>query len=99
MPPKTTTWPLDPHTHGKHLVLRSYLGAWFPIMSKGNRRVLFIDGFAGPGEYEGGEEGSPIIALRAYLDHNARARMSNDVGFYFIEKEEEALLGSARMPS
>jgi three-Cys-motif partner protein len=56
-------------------------------MSTGNSRILFIDGFAGPGEYEGGEEGSPIIALRAYLEHTARARMKNDVGFYFIEKE------------
>jgi three-Cys-motif partner protein len=45
-------WPLDPHTHAKHVILRSYLGAWFPILNKYNGRIVYIDGFAGPGEYE-----------------------------------------------
>ena len=54
---KEKLWPLEPHTTGKHLVLRAYLNAWLPILSSGNSRVLFIDGFAGPGEYAGGEEG------------------------------------------
>ena len=72
MPPKTPLWPLEPHTRGKHLVLKSYLDAWFPIMGSWNGRILFIDGFAGPGEYEGGEEGSPLIALRSLKDHHAQ---------------------------
>ena len=25
-------WPLDDHTRAKHLVLRSYLSAWLPVM-------------------------------------------------------------------
>jgi hypothetical protein len=54
MPPKTVTWTLDEHTLGKHLVLRAYLDAWLPIMSRRNGRILFIDGFAGP-EYAKGE--------------------------------------------
>ena len=57
--PKDTLWELDPHTLGKHLVLRAYLDAWLPVMGSWQGRLLFIDGFAGPGEYEGGEEGSP----------------------------------------
>lgn len=44
--PKETLWPLEPHTLGKHLVLKSYLDAWLPIMGKWNGRILFIDGFA-----------------------------------------------------
>ena len=44
--PKETLWPLEPHTRGKHRVLKSYLDAWLPIMGKRNRRILFIDGFA-----------------------------------------------------
>jgi three-Cys-motif partner protein len=80
-----TLWELDPHTVGKHLVLRAYLDAWLPIMSSANSRVLFIDGFAGPGEYAGGEEGSPQIALRALVDHSATIKA--EVAYFFIEKD------------
>ena len=89
MPPKTTTWTLESHTKGKHLVLESYMQAWLPIMTKWNGRVLFIDAFAGPGEYSGGEPGSPVIALRALLDHRAMSHRSNKVKFLFIEKRPD----------
>ena len=89
MPPKGTLWRREPHTEGKHLVLRRYLDAWFPIMSSWRGRILFIDGFAGPGEYAGGEEGSPLIAMRALVDHHARSRISAHVVFLFIEKDEK----------
>ena len=82
-----TLWDLEPHTRGKHLVLRAYLDAWLPIMSFANSRVLFIDGFAGPGEYAGGEEGSPQIAMRALVDHSANIKA--EVVYYFIEKDAE----------
>lgn len=52
MPPETTVWPIEPHTNGKHAVLRHYLNAWLPIMLRSNERVLYIDAFAGPGEYQ-----------------------------------------------
>jgi three-Cys-motif partner protein len=76
-----TTWHADPHTLAKHAILQRYLQAWFPILTRqasalarqyrnaGSREILFIDGFAGPGEYTNGKEGSPIIALKAALDH------------------------------
>src|SRR6266446_2858127 len=76
-----TTWAADPHTLAKHAILRRYLQAWFPILTQQasalarqfgkapNREVLFIDGFAGPGEYTNGKEGSPVIALKAALNH------------------------------
>jgi three-Cys-motif partner protein len=82
-----TLWDLDPHTLGKHLVLRAYLDAWLPIMSFANSRVLFIDGFAGPGEYAGGQEGSPQIALRALVDHSASIKA--EVAYFFIETEAD----------
>lgn len=87
MEPKNTLWPLDPHTRGKHHVLHAYLGAWFPILGRWNGRILFIDGFAGPGEYEKGEPGSPLIALQALRDHRAKHLISAEVGFWFIEKD------------
>lgn len=79
-------WKLDPHTVGKHLVLRAYLNAWLPIMSAAGSRVVFIDGFSGPGEYDGGEEGSPQIALRALVDHSAAIKA--EVVYWFIENEK-----------
>lgn len=89
MTPDQTLWPLAEHTRGKHLVLRRYLDAWLPIMATGNQRILFIDGFAGPGRYTGGEDGSPVIALKALREHNHRHRMNAQVAFVFIEKEAD----------
>ena len=71
------------------MVLRNYMGAWLPIMTSWNGRVLFIDAFAGPGEYSGGEEGSPVIALRALIDHRARGQMQSEINYVFIEKESD----------
>lgn len=89
--PNTTLWKRSPHTEGKHLVLEHYLNAWFPILGMGKRndRILFVDGFAGPGEYEGGEEGSPVVAMRVLAAHSASKRINAEVVFVFIEKESE----------
>jgi three-Cys-motif partner protein len=67
--PKTATWPLDPHTLAKHDLIRRYLGGWFPILAKYNGRVVFLDGFAGPGVLDDGNPGSPIIAMETLLQH------------------------------
>ena len=88
MPPDGTTWELEGHTLGKHLVLKNYMGAWLPIMTRWNGRVLFIDAFAGPGEYSGGEEGSPVLALKALTEHSARSRMASQIQYLFIEKDK-----------
>jgi len=100
------TWPIEPHTEAKHEILRYYLGAWFPIIatikpswfpSAGaiKRRVLYVDGFAGPGEYEGREDGSPIIALKVAKDHKLRDKLQCpdvELVFIFIEKDEARYL-------
>ncbi len=86
--PKTTTWKLDPHTRAKHEILRRYLEAWTPILGLGGfPTIAYVDGFAGPGVYSGGEDGSPIIALKAALQHHARIK--SNVLFLFIEKGED----------
>ncbi len=89
MPSRGTRWPAEPHTIAKHGILRKYLGGWLPAISKYHGRVLFIDGFSGPGEYVGGEEGSPIIALRTLLDHTYRDQMAK-TEFVFIFIDEQA---------
>jgi three-Cys-motif partner protein len=84
---REVTWELDPHTKAKHDILRRYLQAWFPILSKYNKRIVYIDGFSGPGEYKGGEDGSPIIALNVAKDHIIDLKA--EIVFWFIEKEEK----------
>ncbi len=82
-----TIWPIEPHTRAKHEILRRYLGAWFPIVKRVNPSGLnYIDGFAGPGIYSGGEEGSPVIALRTAVEH---VLPMSEIFFGFIEKEKE----------
>ena len=79
-------WNLAPHTGAKHLILRKYLDAWFPILTKWNGRVTFIDGFAGPGEYVGGEPGSPAIVLDAAISHSHDLSRAELV-FVFVESD------------
>jgi three-Cys-motif partner protein len=87
--PRTKLWPLEPHTIGKHLVLKNYLDAWLPVLGTWQGRILFVDGFSGPGEYQGGEDGSPIIAMRRFIEHDSRSKITAEVFFMFIEKEED----------
>jgi three-Cys-motif partner protein len=82
-----TIWPIEPHTEAKHAILRKYLNAWLPIITRWNGRVVFIDGFAGPGEYIGGKDGSPIIAIKAVLEH--RANIKAEINMLFIEADKE----------
>jgi three-Cys-motif partner protein len=83
--PKDTIWPIEPHTSAKHQILRKYLDAWLPILGMYNPRVVYVDGFAGPGQYKGGEPGSPIVALQAALTH--QAKLPGELVFLFIEKD------------
>lgn len=89
MPPLTSTlWPLEPHTRAKHDILIRYLQAWFPILGQSAfPTVIYIDGFAGPGSYSNGAPGSPLLALRAALEHQERIRAN--VHFYFVERNAE----------
>lgn len=76
-------------------MLRRYLGVWYAkLASTGARRrgsqLNYIDAFAGPGIYAGGESGSPIVALTTLVDHRAFANWSSvRFLFYFVEKDEE----------
>jgi three-Cys-motif partner protein len=82
---------LAPHTKIKHEILKRYLDAWLPILGSWAGRVVFIDGFAGPGRYSGGEPGSPVIALQTLLDHPffKKVRPGRKVVFLFIEQSPE----------
>src|SRR5574341_590886 len=85
MDKQPTIWDRKPHTAAKHSILRRYLEAWFPKLAW-TGKVVFIDGFAGPGKYSGGELGSPLIALYAALEH--KANLSNcELLYLFVERD------------
>lgn len=87
--PTTLLWERDPHTGAKHDLLRRYLQAWLPIMLHGGfPGVTYAEGFAGPGEYLGGEPGSPIIALEQILGRPAVVDIQRPIRVVFVEKEQ-----------
>lgn len=83
----STIWPLEPHTKTKHQILERYLKAWFPIMSRYNKKILYVDGFSGPGIYSNGESGSPIIALNVAINHVIE--LKTKINFMFIEQDKK----------
>lgn len=87
-------WHLKPHTEAKHRLYKRYLDAWWPIFLQQTwvSRVTYVDAFAGPGEYEDGEDGSPVFALAGLLNHAARNRMNitrERVTLIFIEGDQK----------
>lgn len=93
--PQETLWKMEPHTAAKHSILRGYLDAWLPIMavmsarwaSDGRGRLVLLDGFCGPGRYAGGEDGSPIIMLKAFLEHARRDLIKAELVYIFIDED------------
>ncbi len=84
--PKETIWSIDAHTRAKHEILKRYLQAWFPILGTYHGRVIYVDGFSGPGRYTGGELGSPLLALQVAMEH--KSTLKGEVIFLFVDKEE-----------
>ena len=61
--------------------------AWVPIFGQsGFPELVYIDGFAGPGRYVNGEDGSPVIAVKAALEHQNQI---NSMTFLFVEKDSQ----------
>lgn len=77
---------MTPHTAAKHSILRRYLECWFPILGHAGS-VAYVDGFAGPGKYPTGEDGSPIIALGAASDKIGH--LGHGAQFWFVENNPD----------
>jgi three-Cys-motif partner protein len=89
-PRTAVSWPLAPHTAAKLGLLGTYLEPWFAILSHGGfPHVIYIDGFAGPGRYSGGEDGSPIVALKALAAHGHKLRSAFE--FHFVERDRRTV--------
>lgn len=84
--PQDVLWDAEPHTLAKHAILQRYLDAWFPILAKHHKRLVYFDGFAGPGRYREGQEGSPLIALNSARRHFGRLQ-NHELVFVFVEQD------------
>jgi len=87
MPPRSTLWAAEEHTLAKHRILRGYLDAWIPILGRQVGRLVLVDGFAGPGRYSTGEDGSPLVMLKAFLEHELRPQIDAQLEYVLIEKD------------
>jgi three-Cys-motif partner protein len=91
MPPAKVIWECKPRTRAKLEIISHYLGAWFSILaSKSYPHVVYIDGFCGPGKYEGGEEGSPVIATRM-ANSTAQKFPGFKATLFFVDEDLRAL--------
>jgi three-Cys-motif partner protein len=82
------SWDLAPHTAAKLDILGAYLRAWLPIVSQSRSfdRIIYINGFAGPGRYQQGEDGSPIIGLKAAIG-SINDQIRKLFEFHFVERK------------
>lgn len=87
--PKSTVWAIEDHTKVKHEILKSYLEAWFPILGSKFPHIAYVDGFCGPGRYDDGQIGSPLVALGVAIDQ--QSRLPGSIDFWFIDKEEKRI--------
>lgn len=89
-----TIWQAPPHTIAKIDMLRAYLVAWFQILGRSRRGqdLLYVDGFAGPGEYINHSTGSPIAALMAAkeaIELTGSSWVAGNIHCAFIESDED----------
>ncbi len=87
--PKQTLWAIEPHTQAKHKILEHYLKAWFPILSRYHGRIIYLDGFCGPGRYTGGEVGSPLVAIEVAKNH--LHKFTGELVFIFIDERKDRI--------
>ena len=87
-------WEAKPHTLAKIEIVRRYLYLWFSILgaNPANKRLVYIDGFAGPGCYTNSEQSSPLAALqsaKAAIERPGANLNQAEFSFLFVEKQRE----------
>src|ERR1039457_3034513 len=87
-------WEAKPHTLAKIEIVRRYLYLWFSILgtNPGNKRLIYIDGFAGPGGYTNTAQSSPVAALqgaKAAIEQPGAKLDETEFSFLFVERQKE----------
>jgi three-Cys-motif partner protein len=88
----TSLWEAKPHTLAKIEIVRRYLYLWFSILGSNsfNKRLIYIDGFAGPGAYTNSDQSSPVAALqaaKAAIERPGASMGQVEFTFLFVEKD------------
>lgn len=93
-----TVWKAEPHTVAKIALLSAYLKAWLSILGTSRFRrgqeILYVDGFAGPGEYTNHPTGSPIAAVEAatsVLNTHGAKWTAGDVYCAFVDQDTDRI--------
>ena len=88
------------HSKIKLVVLKKFFNSWknkvfYNHFNTINNELIVIDGFAGPGEYKTGENGSPLICLDSSFGALQQRKNINDINnknmkisLYFCEKDK-----------
>jgi three-Cys-motif partner protein len=71
-----TVWRSEPRTLLKHQVYRWYLSCWIAKICQKFPASAIVDGFAGPGFYADGPDGSPIVIANTFLGHSLREKFN-----------------------
>lgn len=83
-------------TEMKHRILELYLDPWLTKISTVNQRVVFVDGFAGPGIYSDGWKGSPLrvmdIADQVISEYENVDQRLDEFKCIFVENDRERFL-------
>ncbi|HZL14022.1 MAG TPA: three-Cys-motif partner protein TcmP, partial [Verrucomicrobiae bacterium] len=87
----TQLWEAQPHTLAKFEIIGRYLYLWFAIVGSNpkNQRLVYIDGFAGPGRYTNTDRSSPLVALQSAktaLEKFGAKLHGTEFHFLFVEK-------------
>ena len=69
----------------KHGILKRYPRVFASMAGMRTGRVVFFDGFAGPGKYDDGHPGSPLLALEAAS--GPKSGWDRDVECIFVEQD------------
>lgn len=90
-------WDAKPHTKAKISILQSYLSRWFEILGRtfSGKDLWYIDGFAGPGEYNNWPTGSPVAAIASAseaLQKMGGQWKAGDIHCVFIEQDNARFL-------
>ena len=80
-------WKYKEHTRVKHKILSKYLDGWIKILGKSHNLNIF-DCFAGRGRFSDGEEGSPLIIIKAIAEIREKMGRPKEASCIFIEKSD-----------
>jgi len=74
--PADTLWNSEPRTLLKHQVCRQYLRCWMGKICQSFQSAAIVDAFAGPGAYQDGPDGSPVVIAKTFLEHSLPPRFN-----------------------